>query len=119
MVDFLLRSGANETILDSDGKTAADIVGEGVYEMVRWDVERVRKLLANAPADRAWRRRGCLVLCRAHPDRLGQTPEMTRSAHPGIGRMTRSVATLARTEEAFGCSGTTEQRAVDGRSDGE
>lgn len=30
------------------------------------DVERVRKLLSNAPADRAWRPRGSLVLCRAY-----------------------------------------------------
>ncbi len=32
--------------------------------------QRVRNLLARAPADRAWRRRGLMVLCRAHPDRL-------------------------------------------------
>lgn len=27
----------------------------------------MRKLLANAPADREWRRRGYLVMCRARP----------------------------------------------------
>lgn len=33
------------------------------------DVRRVKELLVNAPADRAWRRRGLPVLCRAFPDR--------------------------------------------------
>lgn len=46
-----------------------NVVETKVYEhetSVPEDVERVRQLLANAPADRAWRRRGFLVLCRAH-----------------------------------------------------
>ena len=46
------------------------------------DADRVRKLCANAPADRAWRRRGYLVLCRARPDRVHRAPEASSgSAH--------------------------------------
>lgn len=73
VVDVLLRWGADETIVNKDGKSPADIIGiltkeEG--DRLAHDIERVQKLLANAPADRAWRRRGYLALCRAHPDRL-------------------------------------------------
>ena len=73
VVDLLLRSGADENELDDEGEAAADVVGGHVEEQAEGlaeDVERVRNLLANAPADRAWRRRGYLVLCRAHPDRV-------------------------------------------------
>lgn len=41
------------------------------------DVERVHELLVNAPAVRAWRRRGYPVLCRAHPDRVHQKQEVS------------------------------------------
>lgn len=67
MVDFLLRSGANETIIDQDGRTTTDLVAEyivdddGPVEAV----ERVRGLLENAPTDRALRRRAtwcCAIL---------------------------------------------------------
>lgn len=33
-------------------------------------LERLSKLLARAPQDRSWRRRGFLVMCRTHQDRL-------------------------------------------------
>ena len=97
VVDMLLRLGADETIVDDYGKTAADIVGEDVPEENRLaaDVECVLKLLANAPANRAWRRRGYLVLCRAHPDRMRQAQE-SGSAGAGMSRRTRSAAKLRR-----------------------
>lgn len=69
MVDLLLRCGGDETALTPDGYTAAEIVGHHIEyaacPLRKDDVERVRELLANAPADRAWRRRGTLVLHRA------------------------------------------------------
>eukprot|EP00903_Cladosiphon_okamuranus_P005628 g5595.t1 len=74
VVEYLLRHGADETITTIDGETVADIVGyfveeenslPGEVDRVR-EVERVRELLENAPTDRAWRRRGFLVMCRAH-----------------------------------------------------
>ncbi|CAN0442680.1 unnamed protein product, partial [Laminaria digitata] len=61
-VDLLLRWGADETELDNDGKTAAEVIGTllGPYGQAA-DADRERELLANAPADRAWRRRGLVV----------------------------------------------------------
>lgn len=65
MVDSLLRSGADEILLNTEGKSAADLIGRWVkiQDRVADEIERVLYLLANAPADRAWRRRGYLVLC--------------------------------------------------------
>ena len=98
-VDILLRSGADETVLDDNGAAAADVVAEDVEEEDRLaeDVDRVHKLLANAPADRAWRRRGYLVLCRARPDRVQQTPESSRE-NTEVGRRTHRGDKLARAE---------------------
>lgn len=86
VVDLLLRSGANETVVDFEGDTAADLVeyylleqedeqeegddAEDAEEVGGGDAGRVGALLASAPADRAWRRRGFLVMCRAFPDRV-------------------------------------------------
>jgi len=69
MVDLLLRSGADETIVDEDGKAAAEVVGQGFEEddyheegehenaERMWNVEHLHRLLENAPADRADRAR--------------------------------------------------------------
>lgn len=71
VVDLLLRWGADETIVSKQGKTAADrIRTRRLFRTEPGDDERARSLLTRAPADRAWRRRGLLVLCHAHPDRL-------------------------------------------------
>lgn len=77
MVDLLLRSGGDETAVDIEGATAHDIVESKLAEQAPagvveddGDVEHVRMLLVNAPADRAWRRRGLLVLCRTFPERV-------------------------------------------------
>lgn len=72
IVDILVRAGADETNVDHYGNTPADVVclsNEGADQPAE-DAERVRELLANAPADRAWRRRGYFLLCRSHPERL-------------------------------------------------
>eukprot|EP00752_Nemacystus_decipiens_P012621 g11177.t1 len=58
--DFLLRKGADETITDDDGNTPKDLIESGADPS-----GRLQRLLVNAPADRTWRRRGMLVLCRA------------------------------------------------------
>lgn len=95
MVDLLLRWGADETAGSEGGETPTDLIGEDVAEQDRLahDFERVQKLLANAPADRAWRRRGYMVLCRAHLDRL----QMTEGGeeYDGLTGRTRSRAELA------------------------
>lgn len=103
LVDLLLRWGADEEMVDEEGQTAADVVGHDSYEsqglVAEEDVERVRKLLANAPADRAWRRRCLLVLCRFHPDKV-QLRQMNGPAHAGgKSPRTRSAATTRVTSE--------------------
>lgn len=69
-VDLLLRWGADETAMDNDGRIPAqilDLLKQGVLFPVlshcsQEEVDRVRMLLARAPADRTWRRRGWLVV---------------------------------------------------------
>ena len=70
--DLLLRWGADETARDKMRKTPSDDIPDiaKAAEEDRPRLERLSRLLASAPRDRAWRRRGMLVLCRAHPDRL-------------------------------------------------
>eukprot|EP00903_Cladosiphon_okamuranus_P013895 g12923.t1 len=97
VVDLLLRSGAVETIADEDGNIAFDVMGRAVEKEHRLaeDVQRVRKLLANAPNDRAWRRRGYLVLCRAHPSRLTHLRQEI-GARVGVAPRTRSGKKMSR-----------------------
>ncbi|CAM9835929.1 unnamed protein product [Ectocarpus fasciculatus] len=79
VVDLLLRWGADETHAARKGRRAADVIGLKVpyKDRVPEVIERVRKLLANAPADRAWRRRRSLVLCRAQPSRVQLSSDRT------------------------------------------
>ena len=115
VVDALLRSGADETTIHKDGLTAADVVAlhvEGDGRLVD-DIERVRKLLANAPADRAWRRRGYLALCRAYNDRVQQAQESS-SAHASMPWGTCSDTTMRR-PGALDCSEGLEGVATDER----
>lgn len=58
------------------------------------DVDRVRELFANAPADRVRRRRGYVVFYRSHPDRVPQVQDIAR-AHTSMTLRTRSGAKLA------------------------
>lgn len=63
-------------------------------------VDRVRQLLANAPADRAWRRWGYLVLCRARPDVLRRAnATMVKEAAKETSDWCRRVLELQ--EEAY------------------
>lgn len=47
----------DETALDGNGKTPADLLPQD-------GADGIRRLLARAPADRVWRRRGWLVMLR-------------------------------------------------------
>eukprot|EP00752_Nemacystus_decipiens_P010676 g9507.t1 len=98
VVECLLRADVDETIADDERYMAVGLIGKFVKEEDRLgeDVERVRKLLVNAPADRAWRRRGYLVLCRAHPDRVQQRRVIGGTHHTNVARRTRSRTRLAR-----------------------
>lgn len=75
-MDFLLKSGADETVTDDEGKTAVQRLDQGALNPNLYYTEggtagyysarHARKLLANAPAGRAnrrWRRRALLVMC--------------------------------------------------------
>ena len=94
VVDLLLRRGADEKALTNGGETAADLIGSQVeeHDSLAEDVDRVRKLLANAPADRAWRRRGFLVLCRAfYPGgRVQLGHGISNNADSGVSKKSRS-----------------------------
>ncbi|CAB1117378.1 unnamed protein product [Ectocarpus sp. CCAP 1310/34] len=98
VVNSLLRAGADETIANVQGNKAVDMIGEDVEEEDRLteDVERVRELLANAPADRAWRRRGYLIMCRAQPDRVPERRMTSGTHYTNVARRTRSRAKMAR-----------------------
>ena len=89
VVDILLRSGADETMVDDRGHRAVDLIGNDVEEedSLAGDADRVEGLLRNAPWDRAWRRRGYLVLCRAHPDRVQRLRQMTGRAHAAMSKV--------------------------------
>lgn len=120
--DLLLRWGADEMAVDRDGNKPIDLVGETRIEegsRQEGNVERLYELLASAPADKAWRRRGMLVLCRAFPDKAQLNPEIWE-AHlgsipkfPKSGRSelpVREGATELRNAEALNC---VEAKALD------
>eukprot|EP00903_Cladosiphon_okamuranus_P016932 g15608.t1 len=84
VVDLLLKSGADETIVATDRRSPAHVVSLGVkirHELPE-QYEVVRTLLVNAPADRAWRRRGFPTMCRAQSGRL-ETGQEGRATHAG------------------------------------
>ena len=75
-VDALLRAGADETMVNAALETPADVLERSAADHEAEDhesVAQIRKLLANAPADRAyrvWARRRHVVMCRAFPGRV-------------------------------------------------
>lgn len=65
-VDFLLKAGADETVVDSEGKTAMMLSMAPSRGDARDQIEHARELLASAPADRVdrrWGRRALLIMC--------------------------------------------------------
>ncbi|CAB1106861.1 unnamed protein product [Ectocarpus sp. CCAP 1310/34] len=67
-VDLLLRWGADETAIDNEGYTPeALVVGRSNRSRA------LRQMLDKAPEDRAWRRWGTLVMCRALPGKVMTT----------------------------------------------
>ncbi|CAN0488226.1 unnamed protein product [Ectocarpus sp. 8 AP-2014] len=86
--DLLLRWGADETAENLAGSTPSSYVPAitGAADEDRRRLERLSKLLARAPQDRVWRRRGFLVLCRAHPDRLRLVVEIPKTAAEALGQ---------------------------------
>lgn len=101
MVDLLLRMGADETVVDGNGLTPMDVAGKERSDA--HNVECVQRLLANAAVDRVWRRRGFLVMCRAHSDRMqlkgsssqvgiaGRTRGRVKKITAGVGASDSSI----------------------------
>ncbi|CAM9358006.1 unnamed protein product [Ectocarpus sp. 4 AP-2014] len=63
VADLLLRWGADETATDNDGNTPADYIQSSDESD-----GRLERLLVNAPADRACRRRGTLAMVRTQDE---------------------------------------------------
>lgn len=99
---------------ESDGKTPADMIGQGVHEsrLQLEDYNRVSELLTNAPADRAWRRRLPLVICRAHPDRVRLSSSVRRICS-GSSRRSREVVRRSERSPGSGLRGVGEYEAGD------
>lgn len=80
-VDVLLRWGADEYLQDIFSQTPMGVLGDEVEceDFVDEEFERVATLLERATVDKAWYRRGFLVLCRVHPDRVRLARQEERS----------------------------------------
>ena len=113
VVQLLLYWGADENVTDADDNTPSDVVGShtlSAHEELRLPDEvasdklkehvegGIRSMLQSAPADRSWRRRGWLVLCRARwlsrVDELGFISEYTAGAKKRRGELSDSALVL-------------------------
>ena len=126
--DYLLRWGANEELTNDNGKTADELVGYRVSAVDTRSEERksedrrlhqrVRQMIARAPADRSWRRGGWLVLARSCPakvqlvhgsgaDNGGSSAKTAKPNHGGggeqQGRRNGRLGTLGRQSGQPGC----------------
>jgi len=79
VVDQLLRSRAGETLVDDNNCKPADRARIGA------NMRCMKELLTSAPAGRAWRHRGYVVLCPAHRTQCSRdrtsTAQSTRALH--------------------------------------
>lgn len=119
VVDLLLRWNADETDEDAFGRTPRNMVvlldpETDIPETDSINLERVLRLLQYAPEDRAWRRRGMLVLCRAHPERLGLRQNASHVRWSTVPRVARSRTKLVERAQVAGGSG--EGATADGRT---
>lgn len=89
VADLLLRRGADEMAITSNGSTPSSkipAVGQAFGDD-RLRLQRLSKLLVRAPQDRVWRRRGYLVMCRTYPDRARLLVGSRRAGeHAGHGK---------------------------------
>ncbi|CAM9559734.1 unnamed protein product, partial [Ectocarpus sp. 8 AP-2014] len=111
-VDLLLRWGADETAVGNDGNTPADWLVEHDNEndgtCSTAEIERVRLLLARAPANRAWRRRCWLVMLRSCAKTARATTDKTGDADEGsndVGDRKDGKCKGARTENGESAGG--------------
>ncbi|CAN0062027.1 unnamed protein product [Ectocarpus sp. 8 AP-2014] len=92
-VDMLLRWGADETTLNNNGVSPADFL-DGRYGKVmvhnpapQAEIDRATLLLSRAPADRAWRRRGWLVMLRSRDSKAREGKCRSSSGHGDGGEV--------------------------------
>ncbi|CBJ25744.1 ankyrin repeat protein [Ectocarpus siliculosus] len=90
-MDLLLRWGADENAVDSAGRTPVTVwrENESMYTLSWANKQSVKKMFQRAPRDKAWRRRGWLVLCRAFPNRV-RLKEDNAGTCPRAGRSLRA-----------------------------
>lgn len=83
----LLRWGADETIVTNSGKSCSQYIPDIALanDQDRPRLEHLTKLLAQAPQDRAWRRRGFLIMCRAYRGRIRLVVEVHDTGDEGVG----------------------------------
>ena len=92
----MLRSGADETARDSKGLTLAQHARRTLLNDTQDGLARVSRALERVPADRAWRRRGTMLLCRTFPEREVKRPESLVKSRAKRTRRTkvRGIGTL-------------------------
>eukprot|EP00903_Cladosiphon_okamuranus_P011969 g11241.t1 len=95
-VSRLLRWGADEGALDKDGKAPADLIDDSAPQ-----AEHVRRLLARAPADRAWRRRGWLAMLRSRTLKSGGSGGSGRSSSDAGARSVKQRGGSGGKKERF------------------
>ncbi|CAM9200833.1 unnamed protein product [Hapterophycus canaliculatus] len=86
-VEVLLHWGADETLGEpwsnvepwEEDDTNPDSDAKSDDEQRRNDNKLIRRMLERAPADRSWRRRGWLILCRSCPGNLKLTHDSSAS----------------------------------------
>lgn len=104
---LLLRWGADETSLNSSGRSAEQLVGVNLNQGDRRgraeDMECLRRLLARAPADRSWRRRGLLIICHFFPDKARPGSVSNQVVDDGIERTAREGRTRVQENVSHGC----------------
>lgn len=105
-VELLLQWGADEMLTNEDSQTPGELVGQwnddddddddgSGDDEHKVNEQRVRHMLARAPADRSWRRRGWLVLCRSHPNKVQLARENNNSRGGSLKMETVSSDSLA------------------------
>ena len=109
-VDILLRSGADETAVNDDGRTPLELLSLFSGGCSPEDVERARRLLTRAPADRIWRRRCWLVMLysRAQKASIASCGKVGRGEHEmdaACGREFGSRSKMTRVGHTSGDAG--------------
>lgn len=103
-VGILLRWGADETATNDRGCTPEDTLGPTRMDNSHCspdEVDRTRRLLARAPADRLWRRRGWLVVLRSRADRATRSTSNGRGSGGGIIVTSAGGADVRQEDQGF------------------